>query len=441
FYILSVTSAVYAACIPSTTSTDDLQSLFQKGGVNYILSLCPNQTYNLTQILNYTAAGQEISTEGYPTDVSRATLLVGGFNISTAVQAQNNGLDGCKLRNVQVNGNRGDDPIYQGGGGLIEFGGDTNGQLVEYVHSFDPRGWSCLHIAEGPFTCTNVTIQNNDIGPCGSEFFQMWSDGISLSCQSSLVQNNVITDATDGGIVVFGAPFSTIRNNTIRVKTKTLLGGINMVDVLPWRPPGNYSGVHVTDNSIHGGFATGYGNATLGTNNASSVIKIGIAVGPRTWFDDQFGNNVSTGGVIENNVLQGAFSFGIAVSSAKSFTLQNNTFINNISFVGSYGVNCTTGASTPHPPTALLFDPSNTENITIIPGSSTTSGDNLDFVNGKAEGLTCFVHPPTDEFAWPYGDGGVNAGATETTGGGSTGSTSGKGTGPSSTGSNSGSTS
>jgi hypothetical protein len=26
--------------------------------------------------------------------------------------------------------------------------------------------------AEGPFTCSNVTIQNNDIGPCGSEVFQ-----------------------------------------------------------------------------------------------------------------------------------------------------------------------------------------------------------------------------------------------------------------------------
>lgn len=49
------------------------------------------------------------------------------------------------------------------------------------------RGWSCVHMyafsasleakkltysAEGPFTCSNVTIQNNDIGPCGSDVFQ-----------------------------------------------------------------------------------------------------------------------------------------------------------------------------------------------------------------------------------------------------------------------------
>jgi len=107
--------------------------------------------------------------------------------------------------------------------------------------------------AEGPFTCSNVTIQNNDIGPCGSDVFQevpscpcrvrhgradkQWADGISLSCQSSLVQNNVIVDATDGGIVIFGAPFSTIRNNTISVKTRTTLGGINCTScqTFSWR--------------------------------------------------------------------------------------------------------------------------------------------------------------------------------------------------------------
>ena len=89
---------------------------------------------------------------------------------------------------------------------------------IEYVHSFDPRSWSCLHIAEGPFTCSGVTIQNNDIGPCGTDTFQEWADGISLSCSNSIVRNNIITDPTDGGIVIFGAPGSLIQNNTISVQ-------------------------------------------------------------------------------------------------------------------------------------------------------------------------------------------------------------------------------
>lgn len=95
----------------------------------------------------------------------------------------------------------------------------------------------------------------------------------------------MIVDATDGGIVIFGSPDSTIRNNHISVKTvsltllalgadepqRTMLGGINclssgvsrcgftdgaVVDVLPWRPLGNYTDVFVENNTILGGFAT-----------------------------------------------------------------------------------------------------------------------------------------------------------------------------------------
>jgi parallel beta-helix repeat protein len=62
-----------------------------------------------------------------------------------------------------------------------------------------------------------MTIQNNDIGPCGSDTFQQWADGISLSCRNSIVRNNMIQGATDGGIVVFGSPGSQIYNNTIWV--------------------------------------------------------------------------------------------------------------------------------------------------------------------------------------------------------------------------------
>lgn len=48
----------------------------------------------------------------------------------------------------QINGNRrGAPPIA--GGANIEIGGPGGSQLIEYVKSYDPRGWSCLHVAEG----------------------------------------------------------------------------------------------------------------------------------------------------------------------------------------------------------------------------------------------------------------------------------------------------
>jgi hypothetical protein len=75
---------------------------------------------------------------------------------------------------------------------------------VDHVHSYEPRGWSCLHIAEsGDNGCTNATITNNDIGPSGN-FSGEWADGISMACTRSLIADNVITDATDGAIVLFG---------------------------------------------------------------------------------------------------------------------------------------------------------------------------------------------------------------------------------------------
>jgi len=37
--------------------------------------------------------------------------------------------------------------------------------------------------AEGPFQCRNTTIQNNDIGPCGSSAFQMVSAVYDSGCK------------------------------------------------------------------------------------------------------------------------------------------------------------------------------------------------------------------------------------------------------------------
>jgi hypothetical protein len=120
------------------------------------------------------------------------------------------------LLHPQVNGNRaGAAPTP--GGANIEMGGANSNQLIEYVHSYDTRSWSCLHVAEGSLLCKNVVVQNNDIGPCGSDKFQQWADGISVSCRSAVVQNNEVTDATDGGIVLFGSPGTHVKYNTIRV--------------------------------------------------------------------------------------------------------------------------------------------------------------------------------------------------------------------------------
>ncbi|KZT05565.1 uncharacterized protein LAESUDRAFT_726838 [Laetiporus sulphureus 93-53] len=404
---------------PQNTVTDRLNTLLNSSGPGYRLPLCPNTEYYITAPIIFYAEGQEISTVGYPVGDERATLVVSGpvFNgtgHTTAIYGNCAGCSNLKLLNIQINGTRGNGSAIIGDAN-IEMGGDNSGQLIEYVHSFDPRGWSCLHIAEGTFKCDNNTVQNNDIGPCGTDLFQQWADGISVSCMNAVVRNNMVRNPTDGGIVLFGSPGTLVENNTIWIENNTLLGGINMVDYDPWE--GNYTNTIVRNNTILGGFATN--NETsgeiYGTNADDVIVKIGIAIGPRTWFGNQYYNNVSSSGTVLNNQLTGAFGYGIAMSSAYNFTVEGNTLIGNTTFIGRRGPNCSTDETIP------------TSSPFVIDHSLVSdSREQSNFRNiTDGDGLTC-IFPPDGGDWWPFG-GNPTANSNSSSSPGSSGSGSGSG--------------
>ena len=183
-----------------------------------------------------------------------------------------------------------------------------------------------------------------------------------------------------------------------------------MVDVSPFG--GNYTGVVVTNNTIAGGFASqaAQGSETKGTNNNDAIIKyvyflaiyplqfypdrfrIGIAIGPRTWFGNEYGNNVSTGGIVQDNQLTGAFSYGVAMSSATNFTVENNVLIGNTSFIGVRGPNCTASDSVPSPAAFVIDFGSVQKSTTQFDFTSVADGDSL----------IC-VSPPAGGDYWPFG--------------------------------------
>ncbi|KAF8961109.1 hypothetical protein BDZ97DRAFT_1257674 [Flammula alnicola] len=381
---------------PANTVTDRLNNLLQNGGDGYVLQLCPSQRYLIQAPILFAHNNQEISTLGYPTGDDRAILAVSG-PVSNG-QGHTNAVDGTcgtcsgvKLRHIQIDGTRLGAPPTNGGGN-IEMGGGNQNQLIEYVRSYDPRGWTCLHVAEGPLTCNGVIVQNNDIGPSGSDAFQEWADGISISCRNGIVRNNMVEGATDGGIVIFGSPGTQVYNNTIWILNQTLLGGINLVDYDPWS--GDFTGTVVHDNVILGGFATDGQNRTdaKGSNFEDAVIKIGIAVGPRTWFGDKYGSNVVKNGVIMNNRLSGGFSYGVAATSATNFTIEGNAMFGNTSFIGARGPNCSTSDTVPTPG-PFIVDMNDTTSMTL----------QTDFqpIN-DGDSLTCVLPPNGGDF-WPYG--------------------------------------
>jgi len=381
---------------PVITVTDRMNAALNSSGPGFVLSLCPNTTYPIVAPLKFTFPNQEISTAGYPTTDQRATLVIAGpvFNGSghtTAIDGTCANCSGAIIRNIQINGTRLGGTKLNGGAN-IEMGNNNANQLIEYVRSYDPRSWSCLHVTEGSQRCQNVTVQNNDIGPCGLDGFNQWADGISYSCWNGLVQNNMVNNPTDGGIVLFGAPGTLVRNNTIWIEKQTLLGGINLVDYSPFN--GSFLGVVVENNTIMGGFAEGTpsGNETKGDDEFDVIIKMGIAIGPRTWFGNHYFNNVSSSAIIRNNQFTGAFGYGIAMSSAKNFTVEGNILIGNTSFIGSRGPNCSTVDQTPNPAPFVI------DQNTV--SDSTTQPDFVSIPDGDT--LTCIVPPSEGDF-WPFG--------------------------------------
>ena len=134
---------------------------------------------------------------------------------------------------------------------------------MEWVKAYEPRGWSVLVLGHGDnLRCDGSIARNNELGPAGRAEY-MIADGISLACRNSTVTNNTITDATDGGIVIFQAPGSLVANNMIVADERVMFYGISMVDTGPY--DGDFSGTCVTGNVI---------------DARGALIRHGIDMGP-----------------------------------------------------------------------------------------------------------------------------------------------------------------
>jgi len=316
-------------CIVSGTEADINAALVGKGAEAV---LCPGALFTLSNPVVFTAPNQRIYTQGFQTGVSRAVLRIGGGTLTKAIDGNNQ--SGIAIQYIEVDGNRGE-LGYQPGDALIEIGHAGSDQTVQNIVAHDTRSWSCLHIHEGRVIdgtpqCQNATITDNLIGPAGTPDGR-WADGISHACGNSVVMNNTVIDATDGAIVVFGAPGSIVSNNTIIADNQTLLGGINMVDYAP--VSGNYTGTIVTNNVI---------------DARGAFIKVGIAMGPDVW---SCPHTVNYGGTVRDNVIQGIhFGYGYAVNGVRDWTVLGNTDLSQ--HVGTVRGGC---GGPPDPPSGFQY--------------------------------------------------------------------------------------
>lgn len=316
-------------CLDSGTDEDINAVLLGPGD---IAVLCPDAIFELNNAVRFTAPDQQLYTQGLPTDQSRALLRISNVALTNAIAGNNQ--PGIVIQNIQVDGSR---SVFGhlNGTALIEIGGRGSDVTVQNIVAYDTRSWSTIHIFEGRVTdgvpqCQNANISYNTIGPAGTPDGK-WADGISLACGNSIVANNEITDATDGAIVVFGAPGSIIQDNAIVAATQTLLGGINMVDYAP--TSGNYTGTLVTNNTI---------------DARGALIKVGIAMGPAVW---TCARTTNFGGTVTNNVLQGDyFGYGYAVNGVADWTVDGNSDFST--HVGTVHAGC---GGTPSDPAGFQY--------------------------------------------------------------------------------------
>ena len=368
-------------CIGSGTEAD-IDAVLVGPGAHALL--CQGAVFRLQAPVVLDAPGQTISTVGDPVGAGRARLEIADPDLSVALQFTNQ--SDVEVGYLEVDGRRrtlGFEPTPSDGGtgdALVQGGGASTGQVVEHVRIRDARSWSAFHVTEGPGPsgCSHASVHDDVIiGPAAARY--EWSDGISFACSASEVVDNTVTDASDGGIVVFGAPGTLVARNTVLAQHQEALGGINLVDRQPY--DGDYTGTVVRDNTVR---------------SDGAPMHIGIAQGWGAWFcadepHEYVTSELHGASVLDNHLGGAQLIYGMVVSGVRDWTVTGNDVEPN-----RIAQAATTGCeSKVADPTALLIQSARAKG-TFQPG----------FANGHTHGalfaVTTWAHPvPTTDDAAP----------------------------------------
>lgn len=304
--LVSNALAQAGGCLP-WGDQDDINA--RLNGPGAVVELCPNAFFELTAPVVFSADGQRLTTQGQPTDDSRAVLRVTGANQTSAVVMIDR--SDVELSHLIIDGNR-PQLGYLEGEALVFAGGVSRGQAIRHNRILEPRSWSALQLHEGSRPhCRGGVVEDNVIGPAGLED-GTWADGISFACLFGSVRRNTLIDTTDGAIVLFGAGGSVIEDNLIIARERVLLGAIHLVAYGPY--DGDYVGTVVRNNVVEADGA---------------LIRIGVAMGEPTWgcqpseaiIDDL----VLFGATVTGNVLRGGpYHYGFVVDAVRDWTVLDN---------------------------------------------------------------------------------------------------------------------
>jgi hypothetical protein len=289
------TKYIGTACVGSGTA-EDLQAVLD---VQKMVLLCPGAVITLDKSVTLNN-GVTIMTAGAPTDTTKmATIMLGPDypdGMGPGVRTSGRGIN---VSYIKFDGNRralgwrdGQIPLELGPGG---------GYTVDHCIFLDSAGWTHLHFQE---SCDMATITNNVVerSPRPHDDTGHWTDGFSISCAHTLIADNQINDISAVGIVYFGGPGSTIRDNIITETATSAFSGINVGDAIV---PDN-TGVTVEGNRV----------VAVSPRYFSEGISAGLHV---------LGKTTTVSGVsFLNNTIEGMSRYGLADDGCLDCTLAGN---------------------------------------------------------------------------------------------------------------------
>ncbi|MFK4087007.1 DUF4214 domain-containing protein [Kribbella sp. NPDC020789] len=265
-------------------------------------------------------AGKTLATTGAPAPTAYALQgrLVRTNSFSDAmIRLQ----PGARLRNVWVDGQRGDYTNYVLGAMNIQlFGGtgtEVSGSKIE-----NSRGWTNLQLLgsyEGA-PCGGATVSGNLVTAYSSDHYPhggvgRYTDGLSVACERSTIENNAIIDPTDVGIVLFrsspATQQSTVRGNQVLSAGNSAYGAIAVDGLYDQKVTHDFTGSSIVGNA----FWTG----------PDTHVDFGLAIGTRAWFGPR--SDPGTGVVVRNNTTNGLTAvagIGIAVTGMHKAVVQGN---------------------------------------------------------------------------------------------------------------------
>ncbi|MDT7543971.1 MAG: hypothetical protein QOE99_81 [Actinomycetota bacterium] len=296
------------AANPADTLPDDaaLQACLNQGGT---LTLDPGSPgYILSQGLAVTVSTTSITTS---TPGTNATLVAASTLNAPLLSITSSTVSHTTINHVTFDGNR---PSRTD---ISSCTGNRNAESTivmttanaldfEYNNIMRTVCGSALNLAGTTMTVAHNTITDNGHGREAVDAPEPWSDGITLSyCAQGDIHDNLISDASDVGVVAFESTNCSIHNNTIQQANRHAFAGLQFGASQPGTD-GSHSGSVIQNNTVTG----------------AGKLSFGIAYGVLPWFSSTVHNGQVAGnavsGAIINLLVDGVQSGNVGMNTLSS---------------------------------------------------------------------------------------------------------------------------